>query len=256
VSSSRDSQDTDVQRVAEERRSHLASLTYDRAYYARHREGSARSAEAILSLVFDLIRPASVIDVGCGIGAWLAAASRLGVRQVLGIDGPWVPRDALLIAAESFLEHDLETPLPRQRRFDLAACVEVAEHLDPSRGDSLVEDLCDLADVVLFSAAIPGQTGEGHHNEQWPPYWRDRFARRKYVLVDCLRPRLWDDEQVEYWYSQNTFLYVSADRLTVDRRLQAAVAEPSHMPLSVVHPRLFGGFSPPRTPPDPELSAS
>jgi SAM-dependent methyltransferase len=242
----------DLRDVVEECRSHLASLTYDPAFFARNREGSARSAEAILSLAFDLIRPASVIDVGCGIGVWLAVASRLGARRVLGIDGPWVPRDALLIPAESFLEHDLETRVPRQRRFDLAVCVEVAEHLDPARGDSLVEDLCELADVVLFSAAIPGQGGDAHHNEQWPSYWRDRFARRKYALVDCFRPQLWDDDQVEWWYAQNTFLYVNADRLTADQRLQAAVAESPQMLLSVVHPRLFEKYSPPWAPPDPE----
>jgi hypothetical protein len=115
-----------------------------------------------------------------------------------------------------------------------------------------VEDLCGLADVVLFSAAIPGQTGELHRNEQWPPYWRALFARQCYELVDCLRTRLWNASRVECWYAQNTFLYVSTERLKDDPRMREAAAEAGRMPLCVVHPRLFGMFSSPRTPPNPQ----
>lgn len=201
----------------------------------------------ILPLVFDLVRPMSVVDVGCGTGAWLAVASRLGATEVLGIDATWVPQNALLIPADCFIEHDLDAPVHLGRRFDLAICMEVAEHLEPARSDSLIADLCDLADVVLFSAAIPGQTGLGDRNEQWPLYWLARFLRQRYELVDCLRPRLWSDDRIEWWYVQNSFLYVSAERLMNDQRLQAGASEAGRMPLCVVHPRLFGASSPPRT---------
>ncbi|MCJ1681479.1 hypothetical protein MTF65_29820 [Streptomyces sp. APSN-46.1] len=43
--------------------------------------------------------------------------------------------------------------------------------------------------------------GSDHRNEQWPAYWRDRFGRWGYVLVDCLRSRSWDDPEVEPWYA-------------------------------------------------------
>ena len=224
-----------------------------RSYYAWHQEPSTRSAEAVLPLVFDLLAPHSVVDVGCGTGTWLAVASRLGAREILGLDGGWVPSDALAISSESFIVHDLETPLPRDRHFDLAICVEVAEHLDAARADSFVEELCELADAVLFSAAIPGQGGGGHRNEQWPPYWRARFSRRRYEPVDCVRPRVWDDDRVAWWYVQSMFLYVGADRLAADQRLRA---EAGRMPLSVVHPRLFERHSPPLTPPDPDPARS
>ena len=68
-------------------------------------------------------------------------------------------------------------PLRIGRRFDLVNCLEVAEHLDASRADSFVDDLCALGDVVVFSAAIPGQGGTHHVNEQFQSYWQERFRR-------------------------------------------------------------------------------
>jgi SAM-dependent methyltransferase len=225
---------------------------YGAGFYEDQQDGSMRSAGVILPLVFDLVQPKSVADVGCGIGGWLEVALKLGVADVTGIDGDWVPRDALKIPPERFLAMDLSAPLRLSRRFDLVICMEVAEHLDPTRADSLVADLCALSDVVLFSAAIPGQTGSRHRNEQWPPYWYARFEQQGHEIVDCLRPRLWTDDRIEPWYAQNAVLYVNRDHLAGDERVRAAWAEPARMPLSAVHPEVFALFSRPSAPPDPE----
>ncbi|MGO4456390.1 methyltransferase domain-containing protein [Streptomyces sp. M-16] len=225
------------------------SDAYGTWFYESQQDGSARSAERVLPLVFDLVRPSSVVDLGCGTGSWLAAAGRLGAQTLLGVDGDWVAESALRIRPESFLRWDLSVPLRLDdRRFDLAMSLEAAEHLDPGRADSLVADLCALSDVVLFSAAIPGQTGSDHRNEQWPNYWRDHFGRWGYELVDCLRTRLWDDPEIEPWYAQNAYLYVSADRLAGDERLREAAAETGRMPLCAVHPGLLALFSKPFAP--------
>lgn len=229
-----------------------STSTYGAWFYAGQQDGSLRSAESVLPLVLDLVRPSSVVDVGCGTGSWLATARHLGVQEILGVDGPWVSADALRIPPDCFMEQDLTYPLRLDRRFDLAMCLEAAEHFDASRADSLVGDLCSLADVVLFSAAIPGQTGTDHRNEQWPPYWRGRFEQWGYELVDCLRTRLWDDPAIEPWYAQNAFLYVSGDRLAGDERLRAAAAENGRMPLSAVHPGVLALFSAPYAPAAPE----
>ncbi|MBZ9640828.1 methyltransferase domain-containing protein [Streptomyces sp. PSKA30] len=233
------------------------AMSRDKAYgawfYAGQQDGSARSAERVLPLVFDLVRPASVVDLGCGTASWLAAARRLGAKTILGVDGEWVSEDALCIPPGCFLKHDLTYPLDLDgRRFDLAMSLETAEHLDAFRADSLVADLCALADVVLFSAAIPGQTGSDHRNEQWAAHWRDRFQQWGYQLVDCLRSRLWDDPEIEPWYAQNAYLYVSSDRLAADERLRTAARETGCMPLNLVHPGLLALFSKPYAPAVPE----
>jgi hypothetical protein len=44
-----------------------------------------------------------------------------------------------------------------EHRFDLAICMEVAEHLDPIRADSLVNDLCDAAGRLRAAASETGR---------------------------------------------------------------------------------------------------
>jgi SAM-dependent methyltransferase len=171
---------------------------------------SAASAEVVLPRVFELSRPGSVVDVGCLFGAWAATASALGVPDVLGIDGAYVDRAELVIDGAHFLARDLGQPLRLERRFDLAMSLEVAHYLPARRAGEFVADLCRLAPLVLFSAAIPHQGGHGHVNEQWPTYWADRFVQCGYTPVDCVRDDVWDDPDVGPWYAQNTLLFVDS----------------------------------------------
>src|SRR5690242_3891254 len=103
---------------------------YNPKFY-RELASSQESAREILPLVLDLVKPASMVDIGCGTGNWLAIANQLGVREILGIDGAWV-KAQLAIPPEKFLERDLSRPLTLERRFDLALSLEVAEHLPAS----------------------------------------------------------------------------------------------------------------------------
>ena len=95
--------------------------------------------------------------------------------------------------------------LPKQ--FELAACLEVAEHIPETSASHLIDELTGCAPVVLFSAAIPGQGGTQHVNEQWPEYWRELFGRRGYRPVDAIRGRIIQDPSVEWWYRQNILVY-------------------------------------------------
>ncbi len=72
-----------------------ALLHYNKLFYAVQSERSGRSAREVVGLVNDMLRPGSVIDVGCGVGAWLAEWHRLGVIDMVGIDGDWVDRRML-----------------------------------------------------------------------------------------------------------------------------------------------------------------
>ena len=66
---------------------------------------------------------------------------------------------------------------------------------------------------MLFSAAVPGQSGTGHLNERWPSYWQALFARNGYLRIDPVRRHIWQDERVELWYQQNIFLFASQDAI-------------------------------------------
>ena len=151
----------------------------------------------------------SVVDVGCGRGTWLSIWMELGVADVVGLDGDYVDRGKLAIPAEAFRVADLSREWAVGRRFDLAQSLEVAEHLPESAAQSMVRQLCGLADVVLFSAARPGQGGEMHVNEQEPEYWAALFAENGFAMFDWLRPALAKDRQVEPWYRYNSFLYAN-----------------------------------------------
>ena len=108
--------------------------TYRKAVLRLAEGGSApASAGAMLPMVLDLVAPTSILDVGCGTGAWLRVASELRVEDIFGVDGG---TGELVIPEDRFRRVDLEHRLDLGRRFDLAICMEVAEHLSPSRAGS------------------------------------------------------------------------------------------------------------------------
>lgn len=172
-------------------------------------DGTLLSAKIISTLVYDLVRPKSVVDVGCGKGIWLKQFEQLGVEQITGIDGKWIDKKDLLIPLAAFLERDLEKPIQINRKFDLVISLEVAEHLPQSSAETFVHSLVNLGDVVLFSAAIPHQGGDHHVNEQWPDYWENLFKKFDFVIIDCVRRPMWDQKGIVYYYAQNCFLFVS-----------------------------------------------
>jgi SAM-dependent methyltransferase len=186
---------------------------FDDVDYPSWLRGSRESAAVLVPLMMDEIAPRSVVDVGCGLGAWLAVFSEHCVYDVVGLDGPWVDQKLLEIDAAFFRVADLGEPLALGRRFDLALCLEVAHLLEPSLAERLVLSLASLSDVVVFSAAIPGQGGLGHVNEQWPEFWAELFAEQSYVATDPFRSRVWEEPDVKWWFAQNTICLVATHAL-------------------------------------------
>lgn len=184
---------------------------YGDSFYAYQRHGSLASARLTVPLLAGTLQPASVLDVGCGAGAWCLAWQEQRVMDVTGIDGSHMRAEQLLFDPHGFREVDVGMPFRLGRQFDLAQCLEVAEHLHPTTSETLVDNLVAHAPVILFSAAPPGQGGENHINEQTYGYWRNLFQRRGYSLYDFLRPRLAQLEDVEPWYRYNLLLFVRED---------------------------------------------
>jgi SAM-dependent methyltransferase len=212
---------------------------YTSEFFAVQRAQARSAAEVVVPLVLELARPASVVDVGCGTGTWLAVFREHGVDDVVGVDGAYVDADDLEIPRDRFVARDLAAPLTLERRFDLVVSLEVAEHLPAASAPTFVGGLTALGPVVLFSAAIPGQGGTSHVNEQWPLYWAALFRERGYVHVDCLRRRLWHDEAVAPWYAQNALFYVARDELPRHEAL-ARLHDPAETrPLDLVHPTRY-----------------
>lgn len=188
----------------------------------------------------DLIHPESVVDVGCGTGAWLECFREHGVDNIMGLDGLHVPVSQLEIPGKYFRPCDLDRlPLAIDRRFDLAISLEVAEHLPGESADAFVKQLVELAPVVLFSAAICHQGGQHHVNEQWPNYWVDRFQSHAYEPFDVFRPYVWDNSEVDWWYAQNLFLFVARSETAIYSTLTERVATADPLPHCLVHPKNY-----------------
>lgn len=168
----------------------------------------------ILNYINKLISmPQSVLDMGCGLGAFLNVYHNLGVVDFLGIDGNWVNVSELLIPKDKFLAHDLTQEITLNRKFDLAICLEVAEHLPPNAGDVLVNNIVNHANTIIFSAAPSMQGGQNHINEQPFDYWFLKFEKRGFVILDIFRSMAWNISEIPWWYRQNIFVITQRQTL-------------------------------------------
>jgi hypothetical protein len=196
------------------------------------REENFRNALRCLRIVGELIPLDHVVDFGCGIGAWMAAASWLGARRVTGLDGPWVVdilrkgditfNDGLVaISGSQVIPVDLaENDAPQfSKSYNLAISIEVGEHLPEWRAATLCEGLVNAADYVLFSAATPGQGGYRHINEQPLRYWIDKFWAHGFVPLEVVRPSVAADAWMYFWLRRNIVMFVSYAALLRNHRL-------------------------------------
>jgi SAM-dependent methyltransferase len=182
----------------------MEATPYDESFFADMETTARASALRVVPVAVRSWRPRHVVDVGCGQGVWAAAFEAMGVPTV-AIDGEYVRREQLL--TPTFLAWDLTQPLPAIGRFDLCVCLEVAEHLPAAAAGTLVESLAAASDRILFSAAVPGQGGTGHINEQPHGYWIEHFERLGFDADIGWRDRFGGDEDVAWWYRRNLVVF-------------------------------------------------
>jgi SAM-dependent methyltransferase len=192
---------------------------------------NSSAAEQVLPLLFETYKPTSIIDVGCGLGNWIEVAKRLTGAQIIGVDGDYVDRSLLKIGENEFVEKDLTKPFDLNKKFDLAICLEVAEHLPEASAEGFIKSITNHSDVIMFSAALPGQGGQNHINEQWPSYWQEHFNNCGFEMIDFFRFKIWNNTKIEYWYKQNLFLVV--------RKGHKLAKNDPEITYSLVHPELL-----------------
>lgn len=217
---------------------------YSPAFYEQQCDISLSSAREVVPYLLSLLPIGSVCDVGCGSGTWLSVFRSGDVQDVLGLDGDYVPRDRLLIPQDCFVPTDLsKAPAAPdngiQRRFDLAMSLEVAEHLPASAAGGFVRRLTSLSDIVFFSAALPGQGGTDHVNEQWPSYWIKLFADQGFQPIDCLRSRFWPNQKIDLCYRNNMLIFATPAAIARIPRLQALSQSCIGTTPDIVHPERY-----------------
>jgi len=110
---------------------------YDNNFY-RRASTNYDSAVIILGYLFKLLKPKSIVDLGCGTGAWLRAANELGITEILGIDNHQ-QTEMLEINPEYYQKQNIESDFNIDRKFDMAICLEVAEHLPEGSADLIIK---------------------------------------------------------------------------------------------------------------------
>lgn len=185
---------------------------YDGAYYDESVDlPAARSAEVISASVMRDLMPKSVADVGCGTGAMLKAFQASGC-DILGLEKSKAALRICLARKLDVREFDFEREtLESDRQLDVVISMEVAEHLPQKAEDRYLDLLTNLAPVVVFTAAPPGQGGTDHINEQPPQYWREKFVRRNFSMdleITSRWKQEWkDSERVAHWYFANLMVF-------------------------------------------------
>ena len=164
--------------------------------------------ERLLMATFALTGlPPTYLDIGSGTGAMVNFARRLGI-EAFGIDQTVRDHDYLIT-------HDLREPCDIGRKFHMVTCLEVAEHIPPTKAEILCSTIArhmELGALLIFSAACPGQGGDDHLNNQPATYWRTLFHERGVGYQIEMTPRLahaWDLLRSPlFWLISNVQVFV------------------------------------------------
>ncbi|MDD2336795.1 MAG: glycosyltransferase [Geobacteraceae bacterium] len=198
------------------------SHPYNSDFYDEQKATSLTSAEVIVPIILDHLEITSVLDVGCGVGTWMSVFQKLGITDLIGFDLNDLSMNEYLIEKSAIktgcdLSHqNFKTGVKK----DLTICLEVAEHLPETAADYFVKMLVSTAPIIIFSAADPGQTGVNHINERPPWYWREKFNQHGYAEIDFIRPLIWTDERISWWYRQNITCFANFNVISTRRDLR------------------------------------
>ena len=184
------------------------------SYKFHHTARNFESSQEVIKVLMPFFKGlTSILDLGGGVGAWSSAFHEAGYPEPTLIDHPGVDRDRLLIKDKrNFLAFDLEKQLPPVNKYDLAVCIEVLEHFSANRALQIHDYLCNCSNLILFSAAIPGQGGVGHQNCRRHYYWHEQFAEKGFAFFDGFKPLLISNDKIHYWIRQNLFIYYKPDQ--------------------------------------------
>ncbi|WP_167837461.1 class I SAM-dependent methyltransferase [Halosimplex halophilum] len=170
---------------------------YSEEYYAKRKSDEWHAdAEQIAVTLDELFEPDSVIDFGCAIGQHLEYFHDQDMT-IYGVEGSEKALEHAVVPREHLEQFDLRDPYSSAQEYDLALCIEVAEHLAEPYSETLVDTVTDAAPVVFFTAATPGQSGRHHVNEQPRSYWIEKFNQRGYEYDEATVRTIRDELSLE-----------------------------------------------------------
>lgn len=165
----------------------------------------------------------TVVDIGCGPGTYVSAFRECGF-DAFGIDVDERIRGKDYIIHADIFDYHFD------HKVDLAVSLEVAEHLQPETSLMFVDKLIEASDMILFSAAYPGQNGDGHINCRFLKEWMEIFASKGYCVDDVatyhMKEHIVFDKKVTGWFTRNAVILVNK---AVKKRTWIAPPIPKNM---------------------------
>jgi len=170
-------------------------------------------AEYFVPKIIKKFNPKYVLDVGCGTGQWLDEYRKYNVitKGIEGSSNAWhIMSDK---TKEVVLKRDLRDKIEEEDyNIDFVQSFEVAEHIEEEYADVFIHNLIkDDPDIVLFTAAPPGQHGFQHVNCQEREYWMTKMKNMGYLFNQDLLNEIkgWDKpEDCPFWWPQNLMAFI------------------------------------------------
>ena len=185
------------------------TITREQERYLEERRRLADCADLVFAALREVAAFDTVLEVGCGEGAMLAAALRAGATRVTGIERFAVPEQAQHVPPGSFRVADYAGTggFDGGGRHDLVLCIELAHALPQPQLSAFLDALVAHGRLVLFSGRIPAQSGDPRAPGMFLADWERAFRRRGYGMLDFFRPGRWAERGVPHWARQNLVLF-------------------------------------------------
>jgi SAM-dependent methyltransferase len=186
---------------------------YDRDFHKSIENDEYPQAVRLAEYIASHVPCSTFLDFGCSTGLYLnEIKKRLPQIESVGYE---FAEDAVNAAlCPDVVQFDLTEPLQRSKKENtLSLCLEVLEHIDDANWLPVLTNITKLSDVIIFSAAIPGQGGTGHINCRWKIDWIRRFHSLGWV-VDLDKSR----HMIDYmrngyhmgWFANNAMVLVKS----------------------------------------------
>jgi len=150
---------------------------YTIKYYKSINKDEVYQANALGIAIKEIYKPNSIVDIGCGTGLYL---NKFKDIEHFGIDISEAVMDSSVnrIKKENFKLDDITSPnFKFNRKFDIALCLEVLEHIGMEHMEQTIKNVTSASDTIIASAAQVGQAGLNHITLQPYSYWEDLFNR-------------------------------------------------------------------------------
>ena len=208
-------------------------VIYDRAFFEEwgpKHDKYIKSAEIITDVLYDFFHPKRLVDLGAGCGVYGHRFAKHGV-EVVSIDGVIPPAD-------------ISYPVPIQMRdltepfenvwgaFDLALCLEVAEHIPEALSETFLDNATRFSDRLVLSAAQPNQGGHHHVNERPKRYWVAKLAAKGWAYNRRETGRL----LTALTAARPQYMWM-VEQISVYDRVKTSSGRKDRLPFSVEAPR-------------------